>query len=118
MKNPDRRAANCMCILLRQRQIAPAIWGVGPENASANGSDGGKFVRPVLCDLPSTVAAQGKPSQVEALWVAVKLLHAGVQGGNRHLHHLRIGPVMMLKRNLGHDYDKWPPVGMRANRRG
>ena len=34
---------------------------------------------------------------------------------SRHLHHVGIGPVVMTERDLGHDDDERPALGMEAN---
>jgi len=39
---------------------------------------------------------------------AVKLLHLGVERGERHLHHVGIGPMVMAVGDLGHDDDERP----------
>src|ERR1700722_12783108 len=105
MKYPDRRSTDGPRILFRQFRIMPTIRSVRPKHASADRHDGSKGMRPVLGDLPGAISAHRKASQIEALRVAVKLLHARRKSSHRHLHHVWIGPVMMLKWHLRHDDD-------------
>ena len=48
----------------------------------------------------------------------MKLLHLSVQCTHGHSHDVRIGPMTVVVRHLGHDHDKRPEFVMRPKRIG
>src|SRR5262249_47768361 len=115
VKNPDRGAPNDVRILFWKVGVMPALRSIRPEDAAAHRNNGSKRMRPVFSNLPGPISTHRKTRQIEPLSIAMELFHAGGQSVHRYLHHVRIGPVVMLKRYLRHYHNKRPAIWMRTN---
>ena len=95
--------------------LLPALWLVGPEDAAADGNDGGEDVGPIAGDLPDAVTAERQAGEVSARGIGVELAGLGGEGVHGHGHHVRIGPAMAVEGDLGHDDDGGPAFGVDTN---
>ena len=102
-------------IIRGQGCVLPSLGGIGPIDAARHDHDGRKVAWVGLGYLPGAVSAHGETGEVGTLRIAVELLSLSRKRSHCHVHHLGIGPPVMIKRDLWHHYDERPAIGMRAN---
>src|ERR1700733_16009342 len=83
---PHRRAADGFDIFRDKLRLVPAAGGIGPVDASANGSDGGKTAGIVFGDLPHAIAAKRHAGEIETFGITVELFYLCIQRSHGHSH--------------------------------
>ena len=74
--------------------------------------------RIIFGNLPHAVAAKRHAGEIEAMRIAVEFFYLGIQSSHSHGHDVRVSPVMMVVRDLRHDYHKWPALIVGTERVG